>query len=66
MRVLEKNGSFEVVQLDEGDCVQLLVPASQGRTCVYLTVMLGKLCIGGGASIIDEIKGEGMLAKVKE
>ncbi len=66
MEIREKNGSCHVIKLHEGDVVQLLVPASVERTCVYLSVICGKLCIGGGASVIDEIVGEGMTSKVRE
>lgn len=68
MKIKEKNGSCEVIELEHGDEVQLAVPASDGcRTCVYLEVdEEGKLIITGGASIISEIIGEGMRRKVKE
>jgi hypothetical protein len=66
MKILEKNGSCHVVELEENDQVQLLVPASLGRTCVYLSVVDGELCIEGGASIIREISGKGMNKKFRK
>ena len=66
MKIRQKNGSCEVIELEHDDQVQLLVPASSERTCVYLEVDdEGKLVIAGGASIISEISGDGMLDKVK-
>lgn len=47
------------VELRDDESVQLLVPASDGRTCVHLEVISGKLHITGGASIIDSIDVEG-------
>ncbi|MFA7319604.1 MAG: hypothetical protein WC022_03360 [Parcubacteria group bacterium] len=66
MKIREKNGSCEVIELEHGDEVQLIVPASLGLTCVYLEVdEEGKLSIAGGASVISEIIGEGMRNKFK-
>jgi len=56
----------EAVELEEGEFIQLLVPASLGRTAVHLSVICGKLEIAGGASVIDSIKGPGMAEKVTE
>jgi hypothetical protein len=55
----------EAVELKEGESIQLLVPASDSRTAVHLSVICGKLEICGGASIIDSINGPGMALKVK-
>ncbi|MFA5086885.1 MAG: hypothetical protein WC470_01115 [Candidatus Paceibacterota bacterium] len=67
MKVREKNGSMHVIELEHEDQVQLIVPASMERVCIYLTVTpSGKLEIVGGASIIDTISGKGMKSKVKE
>ena len=47
------------VELEEGESIQLLVPMSDGRTCVHLEVINGMLGITGGASIIDSIEVDG-------
>ena len=62
--VHEGNQPFDI-ELEEGESVQLLVPMSDGRTCVNLEVICGKLRITGGASIIDSIEGEGMVDLVR-
>jgi len=67
MKIRDKNGNYHVIQLEHGDQVQLLVPASMERTCVNLEVSYdGMLRITGGASIIEEISGPGMKEKIKE
>lgn len=66
--VLESNDKCPVfnVELKEGESIQLLVPMSDGRTCVHLEVINGMLQIAGGASIIYSISGLGMKEKVEE
>ena len=56
----------EIVELKEGEFIQILVPFSDNRTAVHLTVINGKLEIAGGSSIIDRILGPGMAEKVQE
>ncbi len=56
----------EAVELKEGEHIQLLVPASMGRTAVHLSVINGRLEITGGSSIICGIVGPGMAEKVRE
>lgn len=56
----------ETVELQEGEAIQLLVPASDSRTAVHLSVICGKLEISGGASIIDSINGPGMAEKINK
>jgi len=66
MKIRPKNGSCEVIELEKDDQIQLLVPASEERTCVYLSVSWdGKLNIEGGSSVISEISGDGMREKIK-
>ena len=55
----------ETVELKEGEHIQLLIPFSDGRTAVHLSVINGKLEISGGSSVIDSINGPGMAEKVK-
>jgi len=64
---IEKNGPGWDVNLKHGESLQVLVPASEGQTSVHLEVSSsGKLCITGGASIIEEISGEGMAEKIRD
>ncbi len=56
----------EAVELKEGESIQLLVPASDSRTAIHLSVICGKLEISGGASIIDSINGPGMAGKINK
>lgn len=63
---IKKDGYRSVVELGPNERIQLLVPASMGRTCVHLDVNpSGKLQITGGSSIIEGIVGEGMAEKLK-
>ena len=62
----EKIKGCEGIELEHDDRIQLLVPASLGRTCINLVITKrGKLEIAGGSSIIEEISGPGMAEKVK-
>lgn len=66
MKVVSEMGHPQVIKLEDGDCIPVLVPASENRTCVYLEVDIdGKLIIIGGASIISSIEGEGMKEKIQ-
>ncbi|MBN1326148.1 hypothetical protein JW977_04205 [Candidatus Falkowbacteria bacterium] len=60
-----KTKTGEAVELHEGEYIQLLVPASMGRTSIHLSVICGKLEIAGGSSIISNISGPGMIEKVR-
>ncbi|MBD3359628.1 MAG: hypothetical protein GF365_02905 [Candidatus Buchananbacteria bacterium] len=44
----------------------MIVPASDSRTAIHLSVINGKLEITGGASIINSINGPGMAEKVNK
>jgi hypothetical protein len=67
MKIGEKNGPMHVIELEHEDQVQLVVPASMGRTCVYLEVNLnGELEITGGSSVIGKISGKDMKRKAEE
>jgi hypothetical protein len=56
-----------VVELGQGEEVQLLCPASEGRTCVYIGVSPeGKLTIEGGSSIVEKISGDSLRKKVQD
>lgn len=66
MKVLPENGPYKVVELEHGDRIQLFVPASLGRTCLYLEVGAdGMLCISGGASVIAGISVDGLPGRVR-
>lgn len=60
-----KIGAGEVIELKEGESIQMVVPASMGRTTVHMSVTNGLLEITGGSSIIDSINGPGMIEKVR-
>lgn len=67
MRTVEVK-SYDVLKFgNDVHGVQIIVPASVGRTAVHLEIdHEGKLCISGGSSIIGEIIGPGMIQKIKK
>jgi len=56
----------KVIVVNEGDDVRLTVPGQEGKTCVYVSLINGKLVLEGGVSIIGSIEGSGMIEKVRE
>lgn len=60
------NGNELVLTFEDGDHVMVTTPPASGKVAVYLSASSGRLTFTGGADIVEEISGEGMLAKVKD
>lgn len=56
----------KTIIVTEDEPVRLTVPGEVGRTCVYVSILDGRLVFTGGASIVERIEGEGMSKKVKK